>query len=241
MSTLPWIHRLVNGDATGLPDSGRAPHPAVSASVDPELGADRCVAEIRRILGRFGKRRQLGQGASLFDGCDTSRHVYIVTRGTIDVGLPETPGPRPIASFHSGACFLVDFGNYQVATLEAAETSEVIDIPFTRLKRLCRQEMDVRLLLRQCQAFDLRSFLDTCYPARSRFRLVREAEAVGERSAAAPDPGARSERAKGAQFLIPLGPQSLSQYAGNRSRIRNGGKRLRRARGRTERNMDGEG
>lgn len=138
---------------------------------------DGYVREVRRILGRFGTRRTIRAGESLFDPADTSGHLYIVESGTIDVSLPDDPAHHPLASFHAGAVFLFDFGGYQVASLEAAEESVAIDLPLARMNRLCRQ-VELRLLLRQCHAFDLKSFLDVCYPARSRFRLVHRTEEV---------------------------------------------------------------
>ncbi len=139
---------------------------------------DGYVREVRRILGRFGTRRTICAGESLFDPADSSGHLYIVESGTIDVSLPDDPAHHPLASFHAGAVFLFDFGGYQVASLEAAEESVAIDLPLARMNRLCRQEMELRLLLRQCHAFDLKSFLDVCYPARSRFRLVHRTDEV---------------------------------------------------------------
>ena len=152
---------------------------AVNGASAAEVSArrtDRYVTELRRILARFGTQRTLSRGDLLFDPGDTARHLYIVEDGRIDIFLPEDPERHPVASFHPGASFLFDFGGYQVAALEAAEDSVVIDVPFGRLTRLCEQEMDVRMLLRQCHAFDLKSFLDVCFPARSRFRLAHKLE-----------------------------------------------------------------
>lgn len=190
--------------------------------------ADRHIAELRRILARFGTHKQLAEGASLFDSRDTSRHVYIVKSGLIDICLPEDSSRRAIASFHPGACFLFDFGGYRVAAIAAAEDSEMIDIPFSRLRRLCRQEMDLRLLLRQCHAFDLKSFLDLCYPARNRVRLAAAAT-NGE----PPRPEADTGRASGIgheageRFLFPLAADGRSAASRRRHR-----QVLRRTRGR---------
>lgn len=195
--------------------------------------ADAYVHEVRRILARFGRQRILPAGGSLFDPADTSRHLYIVESGTIDISLPEDPARHPIASFHAGAIFLFDFGGYQVASLEAAEESMVIDLPFPRLDRLCRQEMDLRLLLRQCHAFDVKSFLDVCYPARSRVRLAHNA-------GAAEDPCASSDRREArTQFMIPLTPGSGSHFAG---KARRKPRHVRRSRGSAagDRNHEGE-
>lgn len=224
-ATMPFSRRresLANGKAPADAGPVRVPAAIISASAGTEQRADQYIAEVRRILARFGTRRKIEKGASLFEPGDASRHLYIVESGTIDISFPECPEHRPIASFRSGACFLFDLGGYQVAELAAAEASEVIDIPFARLDRLCRQEMDLRLLLGQCHAFDLKSFLDVCYPARSRFRLVRtivpEADDVG----LSRDREASAGRRIAPEFMIPLTEGSGSHFAGNnKARKRN--------------------
>ncbi len=115
---------------------------------------------------------------------------------------------------------LFDFGGYQIAALEAAEESVVIDVPFARLSRLCQQEMDLRILLRQCHAFDIKSFLDVCYPGRSRFRLVPRGDDAAEDSDTAGGP----DRA----FLIPPEEDSRAYSGAGRGRRRRNGRRARR-------------
>ena len=144
-----------------------------SAGAAAERRADRYVAEVRRILGRFGTRRRVAKGDPLFGPEDRARHLYIIESGRIDASLPDDSGNHPLASFHPGATFVFDFGGQHVALCEAGEDSVVIDLPYGRLKRLSRQGMELRLLLRQCHAFDLKSFLDICYPAGSRLHLAR--------------------------------------------------------------------
>lgn len=214
----------------------------MAANAATRQRADRYVAELLRILGRFGARKRVPKGASLFEPGETSRHLYMIESGTIDVCLPEDPARHPIASFHAGASFLLDFGGYQVASLEAAEESVVVDIPFGRLRRLCRQEMELRLLLRQCHAFDVKSFLDVCYPGRSRFRLVRRREAAGhgveaagwaETAVAAPE----ADR----EFIIPLGQGSAPHSAARAARGRRNGRRARPAGAKNGGATDGDG
>lgn len=132
-------------------------------------------SELRKMLARLGARKPVPKGASLFDPSDSARHLYIVESGTIDVSLPEDPRRRPVASFHPGAGFLFDLGGHHIAAFEAAVDSTVIDLPVGHLRKLCRHEKELRLLLRQSHAFDLKSFLDVCYPVRSRIRLAHGA------------------------------------------------------------------
>ena len=209
-------------------EMGRPAEAADSMVVNGEIAAqraDRYVSELRRILARFGTQRTLHRGASLFNPGDLSRHLYIIESGRIDIFLPEDPERHPVASFHPGASFLFDFGGYQVAALEAAEDSFVIDVPFGRLTRLCEQEMDLRMLLRQCHAFDLKSFLDACFPARSRFRLAHQA--------------AESLRRPEDGFLLPLDAKSATQ-TGRGKRHASNARRSRLAQTRDGRNRTGE-
>ena len=160
----------------GIPSSlvGRVEPPRTNgaASAGAEGRATRYIAEVRRILGRFGVRRHVPKGASLFSVGDTGRHLYIVESGRIDASLPDDPGGYAIASFHPGASFMFDLDGCYLAVCTAAEDSAVINLPYHRLRKLSQQGMELRLLLRQCNAFDLKSFLDLCYPAAGRFRLV---------------------------------------------------------------------
>lgn len=142
-------------------------------SANAERRASRYISEVRRILGRFGTRRRIEKGRPLFTPEDRARHLYIIESGRIDASLADDAGAYPIASFHPGATFVFDFGGHHVAVCEAGEDSTVIDLPYGRLKRLSRQGMELRLLMRQCHAFDLKSFLDICYPAGGRFSLIR--------------------------------------------------------------------
>ena len=236
-----WTDRLTAGRRPGAAGSISAYDGSFAAGTTTAPRADRYVAELLRILGRFGARKQVGKGASLFEPGDTSRHLYMVETGTIDICLPEDPARHPIASFRAGASFLLDFGGYQVAALEAAEESVVVDIPFSRLRRLCRQEMELRLLLRQCHAFDVKSFLDVCYPGRSRFRLVRRPEVAGEESEATRWEEAASVALEGErEFIIApgagAGPHSAAR-AGRRRRI---GRRARLAAAKNGRDTDGD-
>lgn len=202
--------------------------------------ADGYVREVRRILARFGTPKAFSAGASLFDPADTSRRLYIVESGTIDISLPDDPAHHPLASFHAGAIFQFDLGSYQIASIEAAEDSVVIDLPFSRLDRLCRQEMELRLLLRQCHAFDLKSFLDVCYPARSRFRLAHKMEAMEEPSEATRNPSTASGHCNSdRRFMIPLTPGASSHFTGKGRRKARSVRRSREAAG-VEREQEGE-
>lgn len=241
MAPSRWTDRLTAGRGRGVTGPVSPCDAGVTAGTTTAPRADCYVAELLRILGRFGARKHVPKGASLFEPGDTSRHLYMVESGTIDICLPEDPARHPIASFRAGASFLLDFGGYQVAALEAAEESVVVDIPFARLRRLCRQEMELRLLLRQCHAFDVKSFLDVCYPGRSRFRVVRRqdmtddaAEAVGRAEAA---PVAREEDRA---FMIPLGAGHGAHSAARAGRRRRGGRRARLGAGKNGRETDGD-
>ena len=198
-----------------LTDPVNAADTGCAARNGAALEADGYVQEVRRILARFGTSRTIPAGASLFEPADMSRHLYIVESGRIDISLPEDPAGYPLASFHAGAIFLFDFGGHQIASLEAAEETVVIDLPFARLDRLCRQEMDLRLLLRQCHAFDLKSFLDVCYPARSRFRLAHSTQALEERGIGnGSTHGTWNPPRADSRFMIPFTPDPASHYAG---------------------------
>lgn len=137
---------------------------------------DHYVTELRRLLPRLGARRCLAQGASLPDPTERSRHLFIVERGLIEVTLPEDRKRLPVASLHPGASFIIDVGWHRIAQIEAAADSCVVDLPFARLRTLCPDEADFRLLLQQVRALDLKAFLGACYPAEGRLRLIRNGD-----------------------------------------------------------------
>ena len=194
-----------------------------ATSVTAAERASRYIAEVRRILGRFGARRPLAKGDSLFRPGDTARHLYIIESGQIDVTLPEDAGHYPIASFHPGASFLFDFGGHHVAACEAAVDTVVIDLPYRRLRRLSQQGMELRLLLGQCHAFDLKSFLDVCYPPGGRFKVVHTS-GTGEASAVqiADPEGGKGAGQPCSRYMLPLGERSGSESVGAKRRRPNG-------------------
>lgn len=139
------------------------------------------VTELRKVLLRLGARRRLPQGTSLYNSTQRARHLYIVESGRIEVYLPEDRERLPVVSLRSGASFIFDFGGHQIADVEAAADSRVVDLPMARIRALCPDETDVRLLLQQVRPLDLKVFLDACYPAQGRFRLIRSAEEESRR------------------------------------------------------------
>lgn len=236
-----WTDRLTSGHRPGATGPVSARDRCTTASATPRPTAGRYPGELLRILGRFGIRRQMPKGASLFEPRDTSRHFYMVESGAIDICLLEDPARRPIASFRAGASLLLDFGGYQVAALEAGEESVVIDIPFGRLRRLCRQEMELRLLLRQCHAFDVKSILDVCYPGRGRFRVVPRRERAGDGAEATgwPKAGPVGHVMDG-EFPIATGSESGPSSVAHAGRRRRNGRRARLAGLRNGGETDGE-
>jgi CRP-like cAMP-binding protein len=115
-------------------------------------------------LAGIGDRRNIQSGCSLFRAGDRGPHLYVIKRGLFEVFLQKDAGLCPVASFLPGASFVYDFCRFNVARCEAVEASEAIDIPLDRLNRLAREGIELRLLLYWCRSFDLRAFIDACYP-----------------------------------------------------------------------------
>lgn len=162
MTVVPKAFRTAERDAASSSSSPRA-RPASRNRIAFGVREDR--SELWRIMRRFGLRRCLPAGALLFSPGDRARHLFFVESGMLDVFRPDEPDGLPVASFYPGACFTFDFGGFHVGTCEAREDSKVIGLPIERLRQLSQSETEVRLLLRQSHAFELKTFLDACHPA----------------------------------------------------------------------------
>ena len=152
------------------------------------LGVREDRSELWRIMRRFGLRRCLPAGALLFSPGDRARHLFFVESGLLDVFRPDEPEGLPVASFYPGACFTFDFGGFHVGSCEAREASNVIGLPLERLRELSLAETELRLLMRQSHAFELKTFLDACHsapPARPEIHGI--ASSCGVPGSRAPD------------------------------------------------------
>jgi hypothetical protein len=134
---------------------------------------DSFVDEARVFAGWFGRKRRLARGSALFKPGDRTRDVFIVQSGALTVDIPRCDGGRmQIASFHAGACLYCDFERRHLVACIAETDCDIIELPYRRLEKLSRQGIEWRLLLRHCHAFELKTFLDACYPTQIQLRPI---------------------------------------------------------------------